>query len=380
MIEVYRIFQLIFGVIVSFFILYFLIQYTSNYAGFQGNVLKTDILKSFRDEVSDVYTTGVYTNFTLFSRYDFSSCAINTTVHGVPEIVCDFAVSGIPITTPLLLCPGKRVFLWRDSVDLGWYKLFYVQAVPDITLIFVPMDDSDEVWNLMRTLVSHLPDTSDPRITVNIKYDFCDGEPLKVCGGSSCEKEDFLKVIENVRAPSLRKCEHVPQKGRVITFSKSCESFEGICIEPPLMSGVGNAYISGTRRVFVYKDPIDLIALIIGYTKKDVFGITRAERVFDYKNKFFSEMISKAARISSERMKLIENFVPGQDECEANPGLKNCYCKDVYRELSDVLHTVSQIADSDYNSFQDMVKLSETLSHANELYQVLIERGCEYEV
>lgn len=366
MLAVHRIFQMIFGIIVSVTILYFLIMYSGDYASLQKDRQRAEILVSFTHEVRSVYLTGISTNFTHFSRYNFSSCFANATQGSIPEIICmDSQVSGIPMEIPVILQPGSQVYIGRDTLDYGWWVFGFAEVMPSTVFVFNPVDNSEAAWELMRNMVEHLPDTSDDWSVVSVAFAFCDGSRiLYVCGGRPCEKSDFLSILgSGPLGASFSPCTaNRDGNMRFVSITASCESGSSVCIKPPNSMGVGNAFVQGSGRTYVYKDPLDLVALSLGGSGKDEFGRTGAEKIYEYKNSVLMSRLSLAAQVMSKRAVLIAAEAPGD-------------CGPVYIELSQVLDRVPFSAD--YTSVSEMYDLNDNLNKAKALYQNLLDLGCE---
>jgi hypothetical protein len=355
MLAVHRIFQMIFGIIVSFTLLYFLLSYSGDYASVERDKQRSEILLSFSQEVRSVYLTGISTNFTYLSKYNFSSCFMNAT-----------KVSGIPVETPLIFRPGPQVYIARDTLDYGWWVFGFAEAIPSTTFVFAP-EGTEESWELMRSMVQRLPDTSDEWSTVKVDFAFCDGSRiLYVCGGRPCGKSDFLSVLASDPSESgLSPCTAKPGSGMsLVSISGSCGTAYGVCANPPNSKGVGNAFVEGSGKTYVYKDPLDLVALSVGGAEKDDFGVTGAEKIYVYKNSVLMPRLLLAARVMSSRAALIAGDFDEETGCGA-----------AYIELSQVLDMIPQSAD--YGSVSDMYDLNDNLNRAKGIYQRLVNLGCE---
>ena len=365
MLAVNRIFQMIFGIIVSATILYFLITYSGNYAGVQKDKQRADILVSFTHEARSVYITGISSNFTHFSRYNFSSCYVNAT-ETIPEIICpDSAASGIPVETPVIFQPGSQVYIARGSLDYGWWVFGFAEAMPSTMFVFNPTASTDEEWEVMRNIVEHLPDTSDDWSVVRVTFAFCDGSQiLYVCGGKPCSKTDFLSILSSgPLGSSFSPCTApIGRAMRFVSISGACGSRRGVCINPPNSMGVGSAFVEGSAKTYVYKDPLDLLALSLGGAEKDDFGVTGAEKIYAYKNSLLMPRLSLASQVMSKRAVLIAAESPSE-------------CGSLYIELSQTLDKIP--ASADYLSVSEMNKLNENLGKAKQLYQMLADFGCE---
>ena len=365
MLAVHRIFQMIFGMIVSAAILYFLITYSGDYAGVQKDKQRADILVSFMHEARSVYLTGISSNFTHFSRYNFSSCFVNAT-ETIPQIICPgSAASGISVDTPMILQPGSQVYIARDSLDYGWWVFGFVEAMPSTLFVFNPTGSTEDEWEVMMNVVKHLPDTSDDWSVVRVTFAFCDGSQiLYVCGGKPCGKTDFLSILSSGPLGSgFSPCTApIGRSMKLVSISGACGSRKGVCINTPNSMGVGNAFVEGSAKTYVYKDPLDLVALSVGGEEKDDFGMTGAEKIYQYKNSVLMSRLSLASQVMSKRAVLIAAESPTE-------------CGSVYIQLSQALDKIP--ASGDYSSVSEMNTLNENLNDAKQFYQSLLDLGCE---
>lgn len=372
MISVYRLFQMIFGIIVSVFILYFLVSYASNYAGFQKDVQKVTIINNLKTTMESVYAHGTPVVFPDTSLYDFSSCYMRMNKPETPGIKCDFSDVG-SVITPTLLSLRDEVVVDVNDLNLGWHVIHWVEVMPESFIIFTPTDASDDTWGMMKNLTYLLPSTEN--LDTKVKFGFCDGSSLldEVCGGE-CEKYGFLDVLDSNRAPAS-KCERsLSDKYTLVTISNQCNAgyiSKGVCIKPSA-EGVGVAYLSGSDKTFVYKDHFDLLALIIGGSKKDVFAKTGGERLYEYKNELWQERVSIAAKIMKQRMLLVSSrYQISGDYPECIP---------IYAKLAGLLGEIHSLIQGDYDNFSLMRNLGIKLREARNLYEELVNLGCEYRV
>jgi len=365
MIAVYRVFQMILGVVVSLSLLYFLLSYTGSYKLTQEELQKAEILSSFADEVRTVYLTEIPTNFTHFSRYDFSSCFVEESVKDIPQIRCEDSPATASIETPVLFYPGEFVFISRDVLDYGWWTFGYAEAMPETVFVFSP-DGTGASWDVMTDMVRHLPDTYGEWSIVKVEFAFCDGDYLLYpCGGRACDRGDFLSMLGSGPSGSLLPCTAaVKNSTRLVTISNSCNPQRGVCIMPPNAKGVGNAFVAGTSGPYVYKDPLDLVALAIGGSGKDRMGKTWAEKLYVYKNTILAERLPMAAKIMARRFQLIA------DDVQEGP-----VCGNVYIELAQVLATIPDTVD--YDDLGKMYDLNDKLNEAKAIYGSLLDMGCE---
>ncbi len=365
MLAIHRIFQMIFGIIVSVTILYFLIVYSGQYKQNQEDFQKALILKAFADEAKSVYLTGISTNFTQFYKYDFSSCFIKPQTKSLPEMQCmGTGIADVPVDTPLIFYPGKQVYISRGSLDYGWWVYNFAEAMPSITFVFNP-EGSQEEKDVITSIVQLIPDTTDDWSVVKVGFAICDGGSLSNCGDQPCSKDDILSIISSWEAKT--KCTASLKKSmKLVTVSRSCGSFmpqSGVCIGYPNTYGVGNAYIQGSGKEYVWKDPLDLVALSLGGSEKDEFGKTAGEKLYEIKNSALMARLSLAADITSRRIELILRSISPDNPC--------------YASYVSLVNELSGIGGKDYTDLSQMDGLNQHLNAAKAYFQSLEEAGCE---
>ncbi len=385
MLSVHRIFQLIFSIIVSAMLLYFLITYAGNYGNTQDSVQKVRILKAFAQDVNSVYLTGIPINFTNFRKYDFSSCMMKAEEGDMPEISCAFDTPGIPVETPLIFYPGSSVYIGKFSMSYGWWSFGFVEAVPDTVFIFNPVENTGENWQLIRDIVEYLPDTSSERDLVKIKFGLCSGNEIVYgCGGMPCSKKVFYPSIDSLKGAYSRCTAALDKNMRLITISSSCNQYmseRDVCINPNSIRGVGSAYIKGSGTEYAYRDMLDLVALSIGGGEKDDFGTPNGERIYEYKNSVFLDRIYLAARVMSNRaLQLSQNPGVGED-CRTNYALLSTKLDTVYRAISAILIMKNKDYIKNpalYQTYKTLlITLNDSLNVARSVYNMLLDFNCE---
>jgi hypothetical protein len=370
MITIYRVFQIILGIILSGFILYILIYYAGSYALVGEQAIRLKTLDVFLQDADNVYFSGNTINFTRFSKDDFTSC--HPRPANPPRIFC--YIEGESYETEQLLIPllakvGDDVLITRNSLDYGWTNIDYIEALTGMRLIFNPLETDDDSWNLMKDVVMSFPETSgySPKLT----FGFCDGnEIIEETQGDRWERDYFFRILTQSREGlTFSTCSSYLFPNQVlVTLSNSCSptfADSGICISPP-QGGVGYAYIAGSSKAYVYKDPVDLAALIIGGERKNEFGDYVGEEMWEYKNKAFLDSLSLAAKIMARRCGIIYQSPDITQEC-----------RDKYRDLQESLEQVETLANSDPYNINEMASLKAELDRAKDLWQDLLNMGCE---
>ena len=68
MIQVFQVFKLVMGIMISVFVLYFLVNYAGSYATVQEEMRLGKIMQNFDKGVRDVYTTGNPASYDGFAK------------------------------------------------------------------------------------------------------------------------------------------------------------------------------------------------------------------------------------------------------------------------------------------------------------------------
>jgi hypothetical protein len=386
MITIYKVFQLILGIIISGFILLFLIQYASDYADFGGTKQKITVMNNLKETVNGVYFSGNPIVFPDTDSFDLSSCEMRYEEEDAPFMSCEFG-EVYPVLLPTLpnIREGEKVVVDVESIDYGWWEARFVTVLPETHIIFNPIDASDQAWDTMTEITRLLPPTES--FGTKVTFTFCDGIVLNVCGGESCEKRDFLSVLRSTsNTPALKCTESVGGKYRPITYSlitvsQSCSPgfvSQGICIKPDLTTpGIGRIYTPRDQDIFIYKDPADIVSLLIGGDKEDPFRKSGAEKLYEYKNSVFSERLYLAARVMAERAHLLKSKY--QEECFSclDQQCGYCVCHPLYDSLEKRLEDVMGKAGGDHTNYLSMENLKSSLNQASSVHQELVNRGCE---
>jgi hypothetical protein len=370
MITVYRLFQIIMGIILSAFILYLLIDYAGKYAGVGEEAERLKTLSVFLQDAENVYFSGNPIRFTEFSRDDYTSCYPRPTTP--PTLRCFIEEQNyetrqllIPVFTRL----GDDVLISRSSLDYGWTRQDYIEALTGMTVVFNPMveHDDDASWNLIGEIVATFPDTSgyQPKVF----FDLCDGSSLLIeeSKGVPYERREFLNIIGSYRDTLDRCTASLPYNHVLVTLSQSCSpgfADTGICLTPP-QDGAGHAYISGSSKVYVYKDPADIAALIAGSGREDVAGTPLGEETWEFKNQFFLDSLGTAARFMERRCSILSSSESRQE------------CRSKYLELQGSMAGIMLLAEGDYHDIDDMRDLRAGLDQARGIWDELIDMGCE---
>jgi len=328
MITVYRVFQLVLGIIFSGFILFFLIQYASDYSSFGKTKQSLTVLNNLKKTSESVYFSGNPVVFNDTKMFDFSSCEIAWNEPEPPVIKCDFGEVS-PVYFPILphFDERKESIVDAEEIDYGWWRFRFVTVLPEMHVIFIPEDTEDKTWNIMKNITEMFPDTQN--FHVKITFGFCDGNTLleNICGGKPCEKGAFLKVLDSYRAEASP-CDAALEKNYIpITISQSCSQSgvsRGICVKP-VSPELGYIYTPRSQDIFVYKDPVDILTLIIGGNEEDLLGKSAGEKLYHFKNKAMLKNLAIAAELGREKSYILRSEYQKRCDLQHNP--ESVYCR-----------------------------------------------------
>lgn len=344
-----QIFKIIFGIILSAFLLMIILRFSSSYTEIGESSKEVEILMGLKKTIEDVYTTGISTDFE---------------VKGLEKSITSYYPPNIetPVTSvnldpvPTFLVPGESLSIHRNEYDLGWFKFYYIYAAPEMKVIFVPLGRSEVVWNTVGNITKHFPSTENTKIKVlfGIGCNDTGGSPFFFF--SNWEREYFIRTV----LPWLyaNEYEFVPcgkKEGyRMITVTETPVDADFQVV--PIDSEMGYVYVNNTivgQKTYLYKNPIDVVALFLG-----------GERMYDYENKKFLKDLSVASDLASREVSLLR-------------GKMDSACDAPYSRFVQELGHIKSIADNgDYRNEDEMKELNKNIKESVETYKQLEEMGC----
>jgi len=361
MISLYTAFKIIFGLVVAMAIFIIIFTFLGNYIDIQGESQKAQIVSSFLKSSGDVLTTGNSLTFTDFSQEEMT---MSFDINEPPGILSELGKTTVEF--PLFYSPGDELFISRNHLNLGWWRFYFVEALPRMQVLFSVSDNSEESWDVVREIVETLPSTGffEPKTT----FGLCDDDSIDECGGNNCEREDFLFNI--IDPPILSYCSipKMPQGSILVTVASSCTTINrGVCFETPDSKGIGNLYIRG-ELIGLYKDPLDIVAAIIGGERPDIYG-NSGKTLFRYKNNVYREELLLASKLMASRAQIILGDYP-----EAS------VCRQLYYSFSNTMSSLSSLLEDEdyYKDYSTVSSLVELLNQAESSHQNLVTGGCDY--
>lgn len=379
MTSVYQLFKIVTGLIISGFILYFLISYAGVYAGTQEDIQRALIQRNLFRALQDAYYTGTPFAFTDLGRVNLDMTIDPTEPAGIVTKLGKF-----PFPVPVIFVPADELFLYRSGLDLGWWRFNLVYAVPQTTVLFTPLDTSEATWEVIRKAVQNMPDTTgfEPKVT----FGFCDGPDIlqNFCGANQnmpCERDYFLISIQYTSGTAFSACTAALSRNqKLITIAPECAGFQGVCAEPPDQNGIGNLYING-EFIGPYKDGLDIAAAVFGGTEKDIYGVG-GKKLYTIKNRAFARRVGLAARTMARGFELTAEKIRSEVSAGKLSKDSDAYaCLAFYDNLTTVLTDLAGFLENwDYADYRAAKELLGRLEAARAEYAELVNRGCEYVV
>lgn len=348
MISVFQIFRIIMGLIIAGFLFYVIMQFSGIYAWYQEGQQEKLIMQSFLETAGSVYVHNVPTSFIGFEK--FSDLRYDS-----PPAISSSA-GDAEADVPLFLRPGKSLYVYRQTLELGWWRFNWVGALPEMKIVFNPLNCSPECWKVMQDLAEILPQSRDPEITMG----FCTGEREL----EGVERDYFISAIKSPRDLNLAPCTRsFPPGYFLIAISdEGAVPAGGVLVEP---LGNGTGYIRYKNSTFIYSDPLDILAVLMSLD--NIWG---SDTLYKYKNSLLLSELALAARKEAERCELMR---------------LNRRCTETYGELGQILcsdeNSICRLAeavrDSGYTSLRDFIMLKDLNAQAGEKYGELEAEGCE---
>jgi hypothetical protein len=350
MISIFQIFKIIIGVVISVFILTVLLRFSGSYMEIGESGKQVDILIDLKKTIEDVYTTGIP------SDYEMQNFEKTIILYSPPTIITSISPLNLD-PVPTLFVPGEIISVHRGEYDLGWWKFYFIEALPEMKIIFSPLNNSDVVWNTIGAIVEYFPSTEN----VNTKVRF----------GSCCNKTSYFFLLDWERENFLYILPILPKElsesyGCEFTVCQLPEDYTRVAISEdfvetnvtlivPIDNHTGFVYLntSNSSEKYFYKNPMDIVSLILG-----------GRKFYDYMNKKFLKELGIASDLKRREVELLIPKVGST-------------CGILYSELSDSLLSIKLLTGKDYNHQVEMIKLNERIGESFERYNLLESEGCE---
>ncbi len=351
MISAFQIFKIIFGIIFSVFVLILIFRFSGSYLEIGETGTRADVLMNLKKGVEDVYTGGISQDYRIRNSDDL------ILLYEPPELFTTVTTLDFrPV--PALILPEENVGIHRIEYDLGWWKFYFVEVLPDTTLLFNPTENTEEIWKYIYGMVRALPSTEN----LESKFYFalgCNSTPHDY-PIHNWEREKMMKYERGMKSnldtagfrPVL--CEGVnPEWKAVVISGDFTETDHPLIIPSGNGSGLFYPNTSDPAGQVFFKTPVDLVSLLFW-----------GEDGFDYMNREFLGQLSAAAE-----MRIRENSLLAPRS--------SVECIMLYGEFNTILEDVSGLSEEDHRNIGKMAGLAERLEESERKYSEIRYEGCE---
>ncbi len=297
MISVFQVFKIILGIIISAFILFFLLRFAGSYMEIGESGRQVSIIVNFKKSIEDVYTTGVSTDFEMKD-----SEILNYRPPNIETPVSFFDADPVP----LLLIPGEKFSIYRNEYDIGWWKFYFIEVFPETQILFMPLGRDERIWSVMENITKFFPSTENTKTKVKFGVG-CNGSDFWL----GWERYQFLeRIVPSLKASELEfnpceNLEHFRKKGiKVITISE--KSMDADFLVSPIDNEIGYVYIkSGDEyEEHIYKNGLDIVALLLG-----------GKRHYDYVNEKFLRELGVGIDVGIKESNLLIGDINLRNRC-----------------------------------------------------------------
>ncbi|UCC92120.1 MAG: hypothetical protein JSV39_02575 [Candidatus Aenigmatarchaeota archaeon] len=350
MINVFQIFKIILGVIISAFILFIVLRFAGSYTEIGESSRQVSIMVNFKKSMEDVYTTGIST--------DFEMKDLKIIAYRPPYIHADVSsVDMDPI--PLFLVPGEKFSVYRNEYDLEWWKFYFIEVFPETKILFIPSGNDEKIWSVIGNMTKFLPSTENTETKVKFFLGCNKTDPvwLYPLGERNKFLDYWLPRFASVEFDILGPCEDVEKDYRVITVSED-ESVDADFLVKPLDNGIGHVYIKNgdEQEVYVYKNGLDLVALLLG-----------GKRYLDYLNGKFLKELEVGIDMGIRESNLLRGDMNMRRRCGTE-----------LSEFAGILGFIKEelIPKLDSMEEDDLREFNQYLMESSEMYKELNSVGC----
>ncbi|MBU0898800.1 MAG: hypothetical protein KKB03_03705 [Nanoarchaeota archaeon] len=285
--NIFQVYKIILGLIVAAFVIFFVTNFLGDYVGLNTQTMTYKAMNELRDKMNDVYITGNSIEFSLLTKKGTPDCFVGSgEEYTSTEIKCGSL--GMSFFTPLFFTEGGegKLFINRNYLDFGWSKFYAVSITPEMIILFVPENSAakDKMLNITDALKEN----------ENIKFAICDNEGIT----DLVDGDSFLTSTPTETSSSCTAS--LGGVYRIVKISSNCNN-DGICIE------INSKTISLDGERLNYEDVLDMLAVIIGGTEKDAFGVNQGKVLFIEKNKVLKNQLLVQIALENERAVMLKN-------------------------------------------------------------------------
>jgi len=326
MISVFDVFKIILGVIISVFILFVLLRFATSYMDIGESSRQASIMVNLKKSIEDVYTTGISS--------DFEGENADLILGYSPPYIETSVASVDMDPVPLFLVPGKGLSIYRNEYDLGWWKFYYIEAMPETGILFVPLGAKERMLPLIGNITRFLPSTENTKAKTKFGIG-CNGTEFWF----GWERYKFTEAIMPRMLTAdleLNLCENVDyfrDKGfRLVTLSEDLKDADFVV--KPLDEDIGYVYIRNEEGYaeFMYKNGLDIAALLLG-----------GKGLYDYTNEKFLSELEVATDVSTRESGILMTDAGLNQRC----GTKVAEFVDILNAIKELIPKIKGPANED---------------------------------
>ncbi len=350
MISTFEIFKIIIGIVIAGFFLFFAVKFLGVLAPQQTQNIEIAEMKSLKNIIEKTLVYGVSQNLTVRSEIEY-----------FPPYISRKNNVRIDGSVPFFLNDGNLLYVYPNSLDLGFWKIGWVGALPETKVIYNLLTFSPEAYKIILEITEQFPDSSEPSIT----FGLCDGETEY----TSNTKTNFLKpirgIVEANQSYQIQGFNYVQCTKQIpnsikITISDTEIDTDGILV---IHENNGGRIKLGVNKTLIYKDGLDIFSVILG-----------GEQIYNYKNEIQFSQLSVFLKKEIERIELLRKIY-------SNPQYRKPDCIGLLATTKPNLENLKTLVEittgnDNYNSKDEMDLFAELVSILNENYNQLESKGC----
>lgn len=363
MISVFQIFKIILGTIIGIFFLYFLLNFTGLYSGFQEEAIDLTHLNNLRNTMRSVFVSD--TDIDLDMKVGV--------LYRPPNILGKTRKSRIPLQIPHLFFlkdfeKDEKVIVYKSSIDQGFFDLDFVGVLPETKVLFNPVIQEAKTYSILNKLTKVFPNTNKPEI----RFGFCNGSfETKINANRDELINDYTGVLEDQSILDQIKDQLNFQlctarfTNKIVVIIGVDKFMENGVVLKPSTKSVGEILFieDGQEKILTYKDELDVLAVILG-----------GEDAYRYKNRVQLKILEIATRKEAERMEQLSVIY-------LDPLYEKMTCSQLYSDsktlLAELNSKVKTLQNEKIYQISDLIEFNNNMDQIKEKYEELVNEGCE---
>lgn len=353
MISTFDVFKIILGIIISVFILFALLRFAGSYTEIGESGRQVSVMINLKTSIENVYTTGVSADF---------ETKESEMILGYRPPYIETKASFVDMDpVPLFLVPSEKLSINRNEYDVGWWKFYFIEALPETNILFVPLGSGGKTLPVAGNITRFLPSTENTHIKTNVGIG-CNGTEFWF----GWERYKFIDLIlprlmaTDLSLGTCENAEYFRDKGfRMVTIAEDAEEAKDAdFVVNPVDEDTGYVYIKSGEdyEKYIYKNGLDIVALLLG-----------GGRLYNYSNQKFFKELEVAIDISTRESNILMDDPHFSQRCGAT--------------LLDFVQTLDLIKDlipkaKESAKEEDIVEFVNYMKESEKKYRELDSLGC----